>query len=405
MKRFTDLDALVDDLLSRHEARPGSSRLLAYVGDFPSISLEDAFLVRLRSLELDGAISVKRQRKDGVTGIARIALMDMPKLYSFRKRTPSSATAFSALSSVRAMEGLPATAGPVIDAIENAWSRNVSWSGLRPGDSEGLVASMQLAVALNRLASEQETFVSVDYRTSSRRHASDSKVLERRLRLVVQIYDKLFPTARSTPDADDVDFLAGTGVERFPQPLLVGGTIALDGMTLQATPFVGIPAEQVSRISVNRASYVLMIESYSSFVRHCREINGDGRALVIYTGGFPSRALMGAITTLVPRLLCPTFHWGDIDRGGLSIFMNLERVLSRHGVVLWPHLMDIDTLVLHGSRVDTKLPALPPGGEASAVAGLWRHLAGMDDPLGLEQEELDPMMPTSTHQSRTPLKA
>lgn len=399
MKRFTDLDAMVDDLLSRHEARPGSSRLLAYVGDFPSIGIEDAFLARLRALESDGAVSVKRQRKDGVTGIAHIAPVDLPKLYSFRKRTPSSATASSALSSVRTMEGLPATAAPMIDAIKHAWSRNVGWSGLRPGDTEGLVASIKLAVALDRLASEPETFVSVDYRTFSRRHAGDSKALERRLRLVVEIYDRMFPTARSATEADDVGFLAGIGVERFSQPLLVGGTIALDGITLPTTPFVGIPAEQVSRISVNRASYVLMIENYSSFVRHCREINGDGRALIIYTGGFPSRALMGSITTLVPRLLCPTYHWGDIDRGGLSIFINLERVLARHGVVLWPHLMDIDTLVLHGSRVDTKLPALLPDGDASGVAGLWRYLAGMEDPLGLEQEELDPMMPTSTHQS------
>ncbi|MDB5584057.1 MAG: hypothetical protein JWR80_9233, partial [Bradyrhizobium sp.] len=41
-----------------------------------------------------------------------------------------------------------------------------------------------------------------------------------------------------------------------------------------------------------RPPYVLIIENFASFVRHVREIAFDDGALVIFSGGFPSRAAL-----------------------------------------------------------------------------------------------------------------
>lgn len=393
MRRFTDLAALVDDLLARIEGRSEVRRLLTYPGEFPSIAKEDAFLGGLRALEAEGALKVKRARLDGVDTVVHITAGDIDKLYAFRNRTPASTVSRSLLKPVRDMPELPDGAAYVLDLIEASWSRNIAWSGLRQGEVDALTAGIKLAIALGRLREQGGDFVSSDYRTFSRRTTGDSKILERRARLVVELFRRLFLGTDPELALEDDELLASMGLVRFVQPLLLGGSIVMDGMTLPASPFIGLPAEQVYRISVARASYVLLVENYASFVRHCREVNVAGDGLVVYTGGFPARAVLGAVVSLLQSLDCPAFHWGDIDLGGLRIFVHLERALSGAGLTLKPHLMDFELLSTHGILSERVFPPMTDAMHRSAIGELWKAVAEMSPLRELEQEELNPVDP------------
>jgi hypothetical protein len=393
MRQFTDLEAMIDDLLSRLESRAQERRLLAYPGKFASIADEDAFMVRLNSLEADGALFVKRARVDGVDTVVSIRPGDVAKLYAYRGRTSSRTLSLEALDSIRALPELPPNAERVLELVENSWSRNVAWLGLKPGDTKTLAAALRLAKALNGLRGQTGDLVSVDYRTFSRRSCGDSKVLERRIRLVVELLKRLYSASSDDGSLDDVDVLAELGVVKFPQPLLAGGALLLDGIALPQMPFIGLPAEQSSRLGMTRPSYVLLVENYSSFVRHCREVNGGSDALIVYTGGFPARAILRSILSLVAKTECPIYHWGDIDQGGLKIFAYLETALQRVGRNLAPHLMTIELLNQRGKPADRPLSATPRAVSNSALSVLWASMRILPSPLELEQEELDPVSP------------
>lgn len=394
MKRFTELADLVDDLLARIESRADARRLLGYPGKFPSVAKEDAFLAGLRSLEATGALVVKRSRIDGVETILHVAIGDLDKLYAFRNRTPASAASKSALQPLRGLPGVPPTTAAVLDTIEASWSRNVAWAGLRPGETDVLSSALKLAVALARLRQPGSGAVSLDYRTFSRRVTGDSKILERRTRLVVELLDRLFFADEGTESGlEDVDLLASLGVVRFAQPLLLGGAIAMDGVVLPRATFHGFPADEVHRLSIKRATHVLLVENYTSFVRHCREVNAIGDGLVIYTGGFPARAVLAAILRLLGTLQCPVYHWGDLDLGGLRIFAHLEQAIAFLGIGLSPHLMSAEVLERHGNPSERRVPPIPGKLSGTAIAPLWSFMSAMPLPMELEQEELDPVRP------------
>jgi hypothetical protein len=79
---------------------------------------------------------------------------------------------------------------------------------------------------------------------------------------------------------------------------------------------------------------VLVIENLASFNRHCREIDDGG--IAVFSGGFPSRAVMTVIRRLDTLLAepVPFFHWGDGDRSGdlISAYIakDLRRMPRRH---------------------------------------------------------------------------
>lgn len=210
---------------------------------------------------------------------------------------------------------------------------------------------------------------------------------------MVELLDRLFADEGTEPGLDDMDVLASLGVVRFAQPLLLGGAIVMDGVVLPRAPFHGFPADEVHRLSVEGATYVLLVENYASFVRHCREVNATGDGLVIYTGGFPARAVLTAILRLLGPLQCPVYHWGDLDLGGLRIFVHLERAIASLGIGLSPHLMSAELLERHGAPSERRVPAIPDMLSGTAIASLWSFMSALPRPMELEQEELDPVRP------------
>lgn len=98
-----------------------------------------------------------------------------------------------------------------------------------------------------------------------------------------------------------------------------------------------------------------------------RELPLDG--MVIYTGGFPARALQDLLSSLyrnIPASL-GLFHWGDIDSGGMKILSCLQSIEGRvqEGRVITPWLMDQETSESYRSDdrqldVDSLLSSIVP---------------------------------------------
>jgi hypothetical protein len=235
----------------------------------------------------------------------------------------------------------------------------------------------------------------VDYRTFSRLSVNDSKALERNIRQVVSAVTDLFHAAGPHIGLNPDEYLAGAGIVRMPQPVLLRGSLALDGQTLPDMPFVGLPTECAALVDLrNRPSYVLTIENYASFIRHVREVSRTDEGLVIYSGGFPSRPTLKAIARLAAQADAPTFHWGDMDAGGVRIFRHIEAHLAPLGVTLRPHMMNADLLRRTGDVVtDTQVM----GGDMTGSA--ISDLACIIRETGLvhEQEGFSPRSPLANN--------
>jgi hypothetical protein len=148
-----------------------------------------------------------------------------------------------------------------------------------------------------------------------------------------------------------------------------------------------VPPEATDRLTLaGPLVSALTIENLASFNRHVREVRQAGE-LVVYTGGFPSRAVMKALQALCRAGMNALWHWGDIDEGGLRITDFLARKLP---VAVQPHLMTDDLARTRGTRVPPIRIDVQP---TSPVAELAKFRGG-SDAATLEQEEIDPRAPT-----------
>ena len=196
------------------------------------------------------------------------------------------------------------------------------------------------------------------------------------------------------PTARPRDALRTLGLEKFAPPLLLAGPIDFDVADLSAAAplYFGIPPGEAGRLRCRRQPlYCLTIENFASFNRHVMEADPQRAGVTVYVGGYPSLATQQALKTLAAVIPSdvPFFHWSDIDPDGTWIFRTIERTLERP---LTPHLMSVDTAESHGRR-----PVAPvrPKADAttSAISDLLVYLQ-RDDAKWLEQEELDPVIPS-----------
>jgi hypothetical protein len=390
---FTESAALLHDLLDRFEAKPAVNRHLAYVDydGFPSISHQDRMIRALELIEREGGVDMMRRRVDGVDGVAHVRLADPEVVYRHLDRQPAAISVDQALLHLRLRSDLPPSAAAALDDLASAWTRGVSRFTLGAGDAGGLAEAVELALALHRRASDP-TSILMDYRTFSRMAGVRSKALEERAAAVVALFDRFYSGMRES-GLDTADALATFGVTRLPQPLLLSGPLMLDGAPLPSTGYVGVPPEEGDRLGIAQTvSYVLSIENYAPFVRHAREINADRTGLVFYTGGFPARPILKQIVRLAAQARAPTFHWGDMDSGGVRIFRHLEDSMAAYEIALQPHMMDVELLSRCGAPTGIRSGLQAGACPRSAIAKLWDHIAATS--LGHEQESFAPSSPT-----------
>ncbi len=393
-RSFSDLDALLHDLLNRLEANPSATRLLARVAfdRFGSVGEQDTFLAGLDAIEREGGVRVLRQGPRHDVRITGVVLADPAPAYRRVARTPSRDNVRAHLEPLRRRSDLPAAAAALIDRVAASWERGVARLELSPGDVEGLGTVLRLAAAAGLRAGRQG-LPDVDFRTFARKAVGDSKALERHLSAVARTLGFLHPGLDAAQALQPAELLAAVGITRLPQPLLIHGALKLDGTALPRLEFLGLPPEHAVRLRpLRKPAYLLTIENYASFVRHIREVSQPENALVVYSGGFPSRLALDAIISLASRDCVPTFHWGDMDPGGVRIFRHLERSLAVVDVVLRPHLMSVRLLRQVGTRAPESRPARMGQLDGSVLKELADLIA--TERLVHEQEDLEPISPT-----------
>jgi hypothetical protein len=390
---FSNADALLGYLLDRVEANPGATRLLARIdyNGFHTVAEEDAFFQRLSAVEGDGGISLRRTGRKGEEVVTAVMLREPAALYRHLGRQPSAERVKHGLAGLRGRPDLLPQARDLVDEVGAAWERGVARIGLAPHDVVGLEQIIALAAAANARQRESPA-PEVDFRSFSRIAVGDSKALERHLTGVAKALMRMFPELADRGHLRPGELLASLGISRLPQPLLVSGPLWLDGSAMPPLPFVGVPVEEAHRLRIaDKPPYMLTIENYASFVRHVREVSLRDGAVVIFSGGFPSRPALSAIANLAGQIRAPVFHWGDMDAGGVRIFRHLEVELQKGGVKLRPHLMNAELLQKVGIRPGQGLRPNFGNISGSAVEELGKLIAS--ERLVHEQEELTPAAP------------
>lgn len=389
---FSTITSLIDDLLERHERNPAARNLIASIDNdgFANMDLRDTFDEELAALARAGGIELVQTGPKTERRVTGVRLKDTGVLYQRVERLPADELANQAVSELRSWPGLPAGATSLIDAAVAAWTRGVSHIGIQKGDGRTLANVIGLAIAVRgRMLGEPQG--DQDFRTFSRLTVGDSKALEKNVRQVAAAMAKIFAGMEDQTPLDPEEVIASAGIRRLPQPILLHGDISLNGQSFPSMPYIGIPTDCAGCIGLlTKPDYVLAIENFTSFVRHVREAVRSERALVIYSGGFPSRPTLATITRLAAHAQVPTFHWGDMDAGGVRIFQHLERHLANVGIPLRPHMMDAELL----RRFGRPAPGVAgPAGNlhTSAIAGLADFLIASG--LVHEQEEFDPRSP------------
>jgi hypothetical protein len=386
-RRFTDAKALMADLLDRHEAGAASPIGYPDYPEFVDVVAMDGFTKELREAESAGGIRIVHGRGRNREQIAHVTLVEASALYTLLGRRPIDNIVGEA--SDRLLNGLdlPLALQSSIASILAAWGRGKSWQGFFSSDANRLRVAFIMAKAIL-----EERHRGIDYRTFSRRIAGDSKALEKLEGPVVRL---LSATLELPPKARPRDALRTLGLEKFAPPLLLAGPVDFGAakMSAAAPMYFGIPPNEASRLTFReKPQYFLTIENFASFNRHVIEADPQREGVTVYVGGYPSLATQEGLRSLALAIPTdvPFFHWSDIDPDGAWIFRTIERAAGRP---LKPHLMSGDIAEKFG-KVPTEIirPALAP--ETSEIFELTKYLQ-RDDAKWLEQEELDPIVPST----------
>ncbi len=385
MKRETDPGRLLQELLDRHERRVERTRRitarpsLAFAGS----SERDHLIAGLAAARDTGAVTLEWDR-DAPHLIARVILVDADRLYRHLGRTPAVEQQDAAVRRLVACQPVTDVGCTLLTAICDAWADGRNYLGLAP-------AAVEEAIALVRAA--DAAFAPLEtgplpLRTRSARLLGDSKALERNL---AKLLAYLRLSGRLDPALERDQALEELGLAKFPQPLLLAGPVAINGLSASGLAYLGLPPEAATDLALEgQVRSVLTIENLESFHRHVRECRGEGD-LVVYCGGFPAQAVIRALRRLLD--LADTrrlHHWGDIDAGGVRIGRFLEQSLPWPVV---PHLMNEALAISHGQAV-SPMKGLENIPGDSAFAGLARFL-GSEGAHSLEQEMLDPRAPST----------
>lgn len=345
----------------------------------------EQFHAQIALAEREGAVVVLRDRKDGDgSRLLRLQIADLHKLARHLDVRLLDERCSEAASQLEAW--LPRF--PVIADVLEAWRNNRKLLG-GPDAAPDLAAAARLIVARAEDAGHERVL-----RRESARLFGDSKRIEKLTPcLDVLLAGEPVPSGRMSEE-----LWAEIGLRREPQPLLLSGSGVVelgDGQVPLLQPYLGLPLESVRAVAAN-ARYVLTIENLASF--HDAASSG-GPGLLIYTGGMPSPAWRAAYQRILAGqpVQVPVYHWGDIDEGGFRIAAVLVRTAEAAGRVVRPWMMSPSTL-----PESVLSNAAEPRPTILAAMCRWAGRAGWPEvaahlrarPIQLEQEHLDPRLPT-----------
>lgn len=356
-----------------------------------TLSEFERFHAGIALAEHDGAIAVQRDRHRGDgEKLLRISVVDIDRL----------ARHLGVETTERRIERAAATLAswtarfPVITEALALWRRGAN---LRKHGPEAAGELAHAAFAVDALLADADARRGDRIlRKESVRLFGDSK----RIEALTPWLDILVGGDLAPGGLDKEQVWAALGLRKEPLPLLLAGdgTVELDDGTRVALPrsYLGFPVEAVRAVDTPARS-VLCIENAASFHDAVRA-RGQAPVLLVYSGGMPSPAWRAAYQRIL-RGMPPdaaTHHWGDIDEGGFRIAARIADVAREGGFALRPWLMQPDALP---PAVRERAARPSPAQLASMLR--WAERAGWPEvaaalrrePLVLEQEALDPVLP------------
>ncbi len=265
-----------------------------------------------------------------------------------------------------------------LNELHRGWLQVRRPYGVPPDLSEGRRFLLSLDAVLRRPATDRG-----DLRTLSSKAGLDSKMVERQ---VGRIIAWMVATGRLPAGLSDEEARPTLGLEKFVHPVLVAGEARLRGSPLSTFSYVGVAPADVEELEPGAdAEVILTVENFASFNRQLAEAM-TGREIVVYTGGFPSRAAIRALRRLRESNGVPLLHWGDVDAGGVRIADYLAREVAPD---LSLHLMTPGLACERGVPAPPNVSISSAGGNAE-IAALAKFLAE-PGAAHLEQERIDPV--------------
>lgn len=370
-----------DSLVSLPLGRTGEYAALRSLAEL------EAFHAAIALAERAGAIAAQREGRSGDgSRLLRLTVTDLPALARHLGVT---------LLDQRVSEAAGRLGGwtsrfPVIAEVLDGWRHGRKLRGVG-AEAAGDLAHAAQAVAARADDAGHERIL----RRESVRLFGDSKRLEK----LTPWLDLLVTGELAASGLSKEEVWSALGLRREPQPMLLAGsgTVQLADLTLPLVrPYLGLPVEAVRSVTTS-ARCVLSIENLASFHDAARAAGTDA-VLLLYTGGMPSPAWRAAYASILANLSAalPIYHWGDIDEGGFRIAAVLAQACAASGRKLQPWCMS------PGDLPDQLVRAAdPPPAATLAAMCRWAAQAGWEDvalalrenPLKLEQEALDPILP------------
>ncbi|MDY0189770.1 MAG: DUF2220 family protein [Desulfuromonas sp.] len=343
----------------------------------------------LINAEKQGCVELVWGKYHDSHSLQKIWLVNGEALGRFLNLTLASELVISAQQEVaQALPTVPEWIQRLFERVYAKWQKNLSAYRIMPGDTDSLIL---LAKALIAVSNNEQA--DLDLRTFSARILGDSKAMERSRERFSTVWNEEFSTG-----LNGTELYEYLGLSKFPAAIFIKGPVRVKvgGYWLQVdqvAPFLGIVPDTIEEIAPTiRPDYILTIENLASFNRHCREIQDNG--IIFYTAGF-----MGPQSRRILKLLhkqfddtIRTFHWGDIDIGGLNIAAHIQWQMEKK---ISLHLMTEELLMHHGQSAKH-----PLGRHSSFAINNNQHLLHlkqkiMDTGMILEQENIDPISPTS----------
>lgn len=352
-----------------------------------SLTELETFHAQVALAERDGAIVVQREARSGDgSRLLRLSVIDLQTLarhLGVQLLDERVAAAVLQLDIWRLRF-------PVINEVLAAWraGRKVRSCGAEAAED---LARAAAAVAARADDAGHERIL----RRESVRLFGDSKQLEKLTPwLELLIAGELAATGLSKEQV-----WSAIGLRREPQPMLLAGngSVELDDITLPLVrPYLGLPVESVRAVTTT-AHCLLSIENLASFHDAARA-PGARSVLLLYTGGMPSPAWRAAYASMLSRWSpsWPIYHWGDIDEGGFRIAAVLAAVAQEAGHRLQPWMMSpVDVPLDVAKYARTPTPASLAAMVHWAQRSGWPELGCQigHQPMQLEQESLDPVLP------------
>ena len=329
---------VLEQLLRRGEVDKDRQRDITLpasrIPGYPLRNAEQAseFHAGLKLAEERGAVRVEWRKHHEGHELERLRLLDartLADVLGLPFLPDRVNTVFEGINS----EALPQWCRDCLEQMEVAWRRGKSIYGLSLHDSERLPPLVKaLGVLAGGALSE-----SLDYRQFGARYLGDSKATK----AIDRPLAALFRQHWGMKTISDKDVMRSLNILPLSHPVLMRGPMKVGvnepDLSVDIQPYLGVADRWLATVALTRKpDYVLTIENLSSFNEYTEGVQDGG--VVLYTGGYPTRAFQRFYQKVVTQASVPLYHWGDTDPHGFLILKILQQQVPDAEVE--PHLMD-----------------------------------------------------------------